>query len=119
MAPHSPQSIASRRKVVARTMPTDEMLREIAVPVRWIEEPEVRETIKKAGLIWGCDTASDCVTLLYGREMLEDIAKGRHSEFDPQGHIAFELDFRTDELEALCVAIQTLRGSHCYRSEDD
>ena len=77
-------------------MPSQETLREMSSPVRRIDEPSVREQMKEAGLIWGCDTASDCVALFYGREMLEDIAKGRDSEFDAQAHIAFELDFVTD-----------------------
>ena len=100
-------------------MPSQETLREMASPVRRIEEPGVREQMKDAGLIWGCDTASDCVALFYGREMLEDIAKGRDSEFDAQAHIAFELDFRTEDLEYLCAAVQTHRGAHCYQSEGD
>ncbi len=100
-------------------MPSQQTLREMASPVQRIEEPDIREQMKEAGLIWGCDTASDCVALFYGREMLEDISKGRDSEFDPQITIAFELDFRTEELEYLCAAVQKLRGAHCYQSEDD
>ena len=96
-----------------------EDFRKIARPVREIENPKVREAMKEAGIIWGCDTASDNVSLFYGRDRLEDIAQDSTSKFDTRKIIAFELDFRTGELEDLYAAIEVLCGSCCYESEDD
>ena len=93
---------------------THEEIRAIARPVKRIADPEVREEMLAAGVIFGCDTASDGVTLFYGKEMLEDIAKGRTAEFDPALIMAFALDFRTSDLEYLVAAVTTLRGSCCY-----
>jgi hypothetical protein len=86
----------------------------IARPVQSLERPEVREEVCRAGIIVGRDPRTGAGSLFYGKEMLEDIAKGRQHEFGPQRAVAFLLDFRTIELEYLIAAVQVLKGSCCY-----
>lgn len=88
-----------------------------AIPVISIADPKVRGIMKEAGFILGVDTApgSTCTSLFYGADMLHDIMKGRLAEWFPkQRVIIFSLDFRRDELEYLCAAVQHLRGRCCY-----
>ncbi len=90
-----------------------------AIPITRIEEAEVREWIRHADVIYGFDTASDGVGIFFGREIIEDIAKGRQDEFDAKLTLAFTLRFGSQELEALCATVQDLKGRHTYKSTDE
>ncbi len=90
-----------------------------AIPVTRIEEAEVREWIRHADVIYGFDSVSEGVGIFFGREIIEDIAKGRQDEFDAKLTLAFTLRFGSENLNALCTAVQNLRGRHTYRSANE
>jgi hypothetical protein len=91
-----------------------ESIRKSALPVSTVDQDEVQELIIKADLIWGFDPAQDAMPLFYGRELLQDIAKGREAEFGFQMLLCFQLDLNTDEPELLYKTVKALKGSCCY-----
>lgn len=91
-------------------------IRARAMPVTRLEEAEVREWIRQADVIYGFDSASDGVGIFFGREIIEDIAKGRQDEFDAKLTLAFTLCFGSEDLKLLCTTVQNLRGRHTYKS---
>lgn len=94
-------------------------IRARAIPFTRIEEAKVREWIRQADVIYGLDSASDGIAIFYGREIIEDIAKGRQDEFDAKLTLAFTLRFCSQDLEALCATVQDLKGRHTYKSADE
>lgn len=94
----------------------DDELMAMAIPVRELGDPEIRQLVSQAGIVWGFDTYTGELSLFYGKEMLEDIAIGRDSEFDPQMMVVFAIDARTVELEYLYAAVERLKGSCCYNA---
>jgi hypothetical protein len=96
----------------------DSLIRSIqdaAIPIQSIEEDSVRDLIMTADLIWGYDAQRDLMPLFYGKELLEDVSRGREDEFGYQMLLCFTLDLATDEPETLRRAVQELRGSCCYQ----
>ena len=94
-------------------------LRARAIPVTRIEEAEVCEWIRQADVIYGFDSASDGVGIFFGREIIEDIAKGRQDEFDAKLTLAFTLRFGSEDLKSLCTTVQNLKGRHTYKSGNE
>lgn len=92
-------------------------IRQAALPISSLGESSVRELVRSANLIWGYDPKQDRMPLFYGRELLEDIAKGRASEFAHQMLLCFTIDLTTDEPELLRAAVESLKGSSCYRGK--
>lgn len=90
-------------------------IREAALPVGSLEEDTVRELVRSANLIWGYDRDQERMPLFYGIELLEDIAKGRADEFAHQMLLCFRIDLTSDEPEVLRKAVESLKGSCCYR----
>lgn len=91
-------------------------IRARAIPVARIEEDQVREWIRQADVIYGFDSASDGVGIFFGREIIEDIAKGRQDEFDAKLTLAFMLRFGSEDLKTLCATVRNLKGRHTYKS---
>jgi hypothetical protein len=91
-------------------------IRDAALPISALAQDPVRELVRSAGLIWGYDPKQNRMPLFYGRELLEDIAKGRASEFAHQMLLCFTIDLTTDEPESLRAAVESLKGSCCYRA---
>jgi hypothetical protein len=85
-----------------------------ALPVQTIDQEPVRELILKADLIWGFDPQLDTMSLFYGRDKLQDIARGREAEFGPQMLLCFRLDATSNDPATLAKTVQSLRGSCCY-----
>jgi hypothetical protein len=87
-----------------------------ASPVSVTSIAKMQKAIETATIVFGYDifTKSRCV--LYGREILNDIAKGRDSEWDAQQIVALSYDSRTAELEFLEMMVQRIKGEHdCYQ----
>jgi hypothetical protein len=93
----------------------DDELFENAPHISVIQDPAVREEIKKAGVIFGVDSATGAPSIFYGKEMLKEIARGRAAEWDAQVILAFKYDStQGDELEYLYAAVEVLKGECCY-----
>ena len=92
--------------------PNKDLVRKEAIPLKRIGEPEIRERLRDADLIYGCDTASDSISLFYGKEFCEELEKS--SEAREIRVVSFELDFRTSEPAFLCAEVKSLRGKHDY-----
>jgi hypothetical protein len=89
-------------------------IRQAALPISSIEQDETQELIIKADLIWGYDPHQDAMPLFYGRELLEDIARGRAAEFGFQMLLCFTLDLTSQDAETLYQAVKSFKGSCCY-----
>ena len=82
------------------------------IPVHALEEPEYREVLKSADIIYGVDVNSRHEFLLFGREQLQRIVDSGVTE---QAAVAkVELDHDTDELEWVIAAVTVLKGHHDY-----
>ena len=92
--------------------PSKDLVRKGAIPLKRIGEPEIRERLRDADLIYGCDTASDSISLFYGKDFCEELEKS--SEARTVRTVSFELDFRTSEPAFLCAEVKALRGKHDY-----
>jgi hypothetical protein len=86
------------------------------LPVKAIEQAEVRDSIKDADIILGVDNHTGEEALFYGESMLKRIV--RTDQAESAKVMRFGLDFSMSELEYLCAAVMILKGSCCYRSGD-
>ena len=91
---------------------------ERAVPIQIFQDPQSREIVKQADLIYAWDTHSKLPLLFYGERRLGDIAAGRH-DGRSQGMVVIAIDARADQLEYLYAAVEVLKGSCCYRGGED
>ena len=81
------------------------------------KEPTVRELFSNAHAIFTQDPKTGQRALLYGKEILEDIAKGRASEFtEMKNLLCVEIDNSEEaqQLEYMAAAVTVLKGSCCY-----
>ena len=88
----------------------DDVIKEMAIPVRKITFKEVRKAMKAADIIWGWDTSRDCKVLFYGREFMKTVAEGEEERVASLLSIEYNQDF-PEQLEYLVAAIETLKGS--------
>ena len=93
-----------------------ESIQATSVPIQSIDEDEIRDRILSADLIWGYDPQQKVMPLFYGKELLEDISKGRSAEFGYLALLCFTIDMSTGDAEVLRQAVQSLRGSCSYNS---
>jgi hypothetical protein len=99
----------------------------MGTPLKWItieslfdggERPNLGkhpwEIIENAQVVIGRDIANQNEFLVYGRKRLEDmIGAGGHGKVRIVG---VELNQETNQLEELIAVVQTVKGSHDYRS---
>jgi hypothetical protein len=81
------------------------------------QEPTIRELFINAHAITTQDPKTGQKALLYGKEILQDIAKGRASEFtEMKNLLCVEIDNSEEaqQLEFMIAAVTVLRGSCCY-----
>jgi hypothetical protein len=76
-----------------------------------------RDEIKQTDIIWGKGVRDQNTCLLYGREKLQHIIDTGKSEAVKE--CILELDYDTEELEYACAAIEVLKGSCDYPSDED
>jgi hypothetical protein len=75
-----------------------------------LELAHKRQLLEDASVVIGCDVMSRREFVVFGRNELRQVAKGR-----PHGDVLFvELDQETDELEFLCAVCEMLKGRHEY-----
>ena len=101
-----------------------------ALPIAEIDDGHVRGLLPRARLIWGWSPKTNAARLFHGRLFLEDLQKGRESEFET--HMAyitpdtlyhpdlatleaplvlvFSLDWETDEPVRLATAVMEACG---------
>src|SRR5689334_15436604 len=93
----------------------DDFCRKNAIdPVRMFHEQTLRDRISVSPYIFGWDTVSDRLLLFYGRQRLEDISRGRESEFLAADFLCFKLTAPIEEqIDLLYAAVKTLKGSCC------
>lgn len=77
-----------------------------------------REILRNADVVFARDKASQREVLFYGKELVEDIARGRQSEFDAKDGVTVELNTSPDspDIEFLFALVEVLKGkgSCCY-----
>jgi hypothetical protein len=95
---------------MASTPPQGNLLRALA-------NADLRESIKRAGVILGVDVHNpENRSLFFGKRTLAGgIRTGRTKELEV---LALPVDFRTDDVEALSAACLALKGSCCYNESD-
>jgi hypothetical protein len=72
-----------------------------------------RQELRDADVILGMDVMSRSVFLIYGQDVLEDLARtgeARHLRV-----LRIGLDQETEELERLVALVETVKGRHDYR----
>jgi hypothetical protein len=83
-----------------------------------LENPESREMVKQADLIFGCDEAQGgSPVLFYGWELLGKISTEGGARCLKT--LAFSYDSRTSQLEWLFAEIGVLKGSCDYKAYTD
>jgi hypothetical protein len=82
--------------------------------VRPNKSPDYRPRLAAAQIILGVDRTSGNEFLLYGRELLERIARG--TEAVPAAVLRIEMDQETDDLERATALVELVKGRHDYRS---
>ncbi len=73
-----------------------------------------RRSLADARVIIGVDVMSQRKFVVYGRKVLEEIAKGGAEQRIPVIYVA--IDQETDELERLIALVTVLKGHHDYRA---
>jgi hypothetical protein len=77
------------------------------------------EEIETADLIYGRDVNSRNTFLLYGRDLLEEIASLPDGESRTAERLGIELDQETDELEMVAALITLVKGRCDYQTGSD
>lgn len=95
-----------------RTIPIDALFGQ---GVDLNKEAKPQELLDEAEVIFGVDVMSQREFLLYGKELLQEIAKGDFSR--PTHVIKIEVDEDTEELEKLIALIKVVKGKVDYESE--
>jgi hypothetical protein len=72
--------------------------------------------IEEAGVIFGVDSRTGRESLFFGKATLERIVCSGKSK--QVAMISIPIDFATNDVEVLCAACLTLKGSHCYQTPD-
>lgn len=92
----------------------------VQIDARDLGDPESHGLIFRADVILGVrrdgiEPDHEYSQILFGKELVEDVAKNRASEFDKLEvlHIAFDPD--TDEAQEVIETVQMLRG-HCFKN---
>jgi hypothetical protein len=79
-----------------------------------LADPDCRNHVAEADVIWGVKTSTGEPTLFYGKSFLDEIiqsGKARTAKI-----MSFWYDPATTQLEYLIAAVSVLKGSHCYES---
>jgi hypothetical protein len=83
-----------------------------------LADPDFRQAIRDAGIVFGVDVLDESNrSLFYGKATLERIA--RTGKGKGMLVVNVPIDFASDDVEALCAACLTLKGSCCYNGDDD
>ena len=90
-------------------------IKEQALPATSIVDPAVGKCVKAARLVWAVDRYTSRASIVYGRELWEDISGGgaHADEFmirpGPPDVMVFEISARSD-LQRLTRAVAALKG---------
>jgi len=95
-----------------RADPTNENRREHATRFRGSDVATRRRAIDAADLVFGYDTNTGVRSMLYGREIAEQIVKTGQAKH--LGVIDFSLDFTSRDIDDLLADVVAVKGSHCY-----
>lgn len=91
------------------------------IPVRDLARPEVQQELAEAAIVLAVDPMRTRPethgSLVYGKPLVEDVARGQADEWGPQHVMRFSLDFESDELELLCAAVLHVKGSYTWNGE--
>ena len=92
-------------------------IKEQALPLASIRKPAVRSCVRAARIIWAVDPWSSRASVIYGRELWEDVARGggHAGEFfirpGPPDVMVFEVK-PGPQLRRLARTISDLKASH-------
>lgn len=93
-----------------------DLLRQNALPVQRLADPDVQERLRRVPNVWGYDPATGRLHLFFAAEPLpKRPASLRLAE--PANSLVFELDLQTEEEERLRQAVLAARGSCCYPAD--
>ena len=88
-----------------------------ALPVAAIGEEWVRNRMREAGIILGWDAETRRLIVFYGADLWGEFLRRHEREWTPPVIMAFR--YRSDpalhELEYFYAAVQSIKGSCCYR----
>ena len=93
-------------------------IKEQALPFGAIRKAAVRKCLKSARLVWAIDRYTNHASVVYGRELWEDISRGgAHAEEfmirpGPPDVMVFEIDARSD-LQRLTAAVRDVK-TRCF-----
>jgi hypothetical protein len=80
-------------------------------------EINAHRIMNEAELIFGTDVMSGRAFLVYGRDLLQEIANSGATR--NLSVVAVELDQDTDELETLIALVQVLKGKDDYQESEE
>jgi hypothetical protein len=88
---------------------------DIAIDVRTIADPAVRDDIRAADIVCGVDTATGRVVPIWGRSVYEAFVKGGVAQ--KISMLAFSMDFASSDVEYLIAACSVIKDVPNYEDE--